>query len=63
MTFLSWLRTHLKPLSALAGAVSHADLGPYAGAPRNPDLRIGDEKSYSVVHHITITTRPGSNST
>ncbi|GIE95317.1 hypothetical protein Ari01nite_27820 [Paractinoplanes rishiriensis] len=47
MSLLRWLR-------ALGGAFSHADLGPFAGAPRNPDLRIGDEKSYSTIHYATV---------
>ncbi|MEV0896058.1 hypothetical protein [Actinoplanes sp. NPDC049802] len=52
MTFLSRLR-RLPILRGVADAVSHADLGPYAGAPRDPDLRIGDEQGYSTVRYAT----------
>jgi hypothetical protein len=44
--FLQWLRT-------IAGAVSRAETGPYAGAPRDPDLRIGDEQDYSTIRYAT----------
>ena len=37
----------------LANAVSHADTGPYAGAPRNPSLRVGEEDTYSAVRYST----------
>jgi hypothetical protein len=64
-----WLATHrsatfqrlrrLKRLAALSGAVSNAELGPYGGAPRRPQLKLGG-KTYSVVrhveHHISYTT-------
>ncbi|GGN72259.1 hypothetical protein GCM10010112_40350 [Actinoplanes lobatus] len=52
MTFLSRLR-RLPILRGVADAVSHADTGPYAGAPRDPDLRIGDEQGYSTVRYTT----------
>jgi hypothetical protein len=57
---MAWLRRRFRVFGGVAGAVSHADLGPYAGAPRNPSLRIGDEKAYSTVRyttrHIAYTT-------
>jgi hypothetical protein len=37
----------------IAGAVSHAETGPYAGAPRNPNLRVGEEDTYSTVRYST----------
>jgi len=37
----------------LANAVSHAETGPFAGAPRNPDLRVGEEDTYSAVRYST----------
>ncbi|MCO8277002.1 hypothetical protein M1L60_41135 [Actinoplanes sp. TRM 88003] len=45
------LRRRFRVLGGAASAVSYADTGPYAGAPRNPGLRIGDEKSYSTIVH------------
>ncbi|MEJ3748991.1 hypothetical protein WEI85_37705 [Actinomycetes bacterium KLBMP 9797] len=62
---MAWLR-RLPVLRGIGGAVSHADTGPYAGAPRDPDLRVDDgAHEYSVVryatHHIAYTstsTRP-----
>ncbi|WP_127504393.1 hypothetical protein [Actinoplanes solisilvae] len=50
--FIQWLRRRFKRLGGVAGAVSYADTGPYAGAPRNPELRVGDEKTYSTVIHV-----------
>lgn len=50
--FMQWLRRRFKRLGGVAGAVSYADTGPYAGAPRNPELRVGDEKTYSTVIHM-----------
>lgn len=38
---LARLCRRLPWLAGLAGAVSHADTGPFAGAPRNPRLTIG----------------------
>jgi hypothetical protein len=52
-TFMSRLRRRFRFLGGVADAVSHAEMGPYAGAPRNPELRVGDEKSYSTVLHTT----------
>ncbi|MEV4508462.1 hypothetical protein AB0K00_05845, partial [Dactylosporangium sp. NPDC049525] len=51
--FMAWLRRRFRIFGGVAGAVSHADMGPYAGAPRDPDLRVGDEKSYSTVRYTT----------
>ncbi|MET7421557.1 hypothetical protein [Dactylosporangium sp. NPDC005555] len=57
---MAWLRRRFRIFGGVAGAVSHADTGPYAGAPRNPTLRVGDEKAYSTVRyttqHIAYTT-------
>lgn len=35
----------------LGDAVSNAELGPFGGAPRNPQLRIGTSR-YSVIRHV-----------
>ena len=35
----------------IADAVSHAELGPFGGAPRNPQLRVATSR-YSVVRHV-----------
>ncbi|WP_327011119.1 hypothetical protein OHA72_29900 [Dactylosporangium sp. NBC_01737] len=51
--FMAWLRRRFRIFGGVAGAVSHADTGPYAGAPRDPDLRVGDEKAYSTVRYTT----------
>lgn len=37
----------------VANAVSRAEIGPFAGAPREPNLRIGDEDTYSTVRYST----------
>ena len=50
---MGWFRRRLRFLGGVANAVSHAETGPYAGAPRDPELRIGDEKSYSTIEHQT----------
>jgi hypothetical protein len=46
-------------IGGFAHAVSHAELGPFGGAPRKPQLRI-DGRGYSTVryatHRITYTT-------
>jgi hypothetical protein len=57
---MNWLRTRFRVLGGIAGAVSYADTGPYAGAPRNPDLRVDDERTFSTIryatnHHIAYT--------
>ncbi|AGZ41825.1 hypothetical protein [Actinoplanes friuliensis] len=57
-TFMRRLRHRFRFLGGgMGSAVSHADMGPYAGAPRDPELRIGDEKSYSTImptHQVTV---------
>lgn len=50
---MSWFRRRFGFMHGIAGAVSHADTGPYAGAPRNPDLRVDDEKTYSTISYAT----------
>ncbi|MBL7261920.1 hypothetical protein [Paractinoplanes lichenicola] len=50
--FMGWLRRRFRLLGGVAGAVSYADTGPYAGAPRNPELRVGDEKGYSTIEYV-----------
>jgi hypothetical protein len=37
----------------VASAVSRADTGPFSGAPRDPNLRVGDEDAYSTVRYST----------
>ncbi|MEU4222504.1 hypothetical protein [Actinoplanes sp. NPDC026623] len=53
-TFMSRLRRRFRFLGGVADAVSQAEMGPYAGAPRNPELRVGDEKSYSTVQYTSV---------
>ncbi|GID92998.1 hypothetical protein Adi01nite_24100 [Amorphoplanes digitatis] len=48
-TFMQRLSRRFGFLGGVAGAVSHAEMGPYRGAPRDPELRVGDEKSYSTL--------------
>lgn len=52
------LRRMLGPFSGIADAVSHAELGPFGGAPRKPKLK-NQDKEYSVVrpaeHHVSHT--------
>jgi hypothetical protein len=45
------LRQRLSRLGMLSDAVSNAELGPYGGSPRKPQLKIGG-KAYSVVRHV-----------
>jgi hypothetical protein len=53
------MRRRLRALGSFSDAVSHAELGPFGGAPRNPQLRIEGAK-YSTVrytqHRIAYTT-------
>jgi hypothetical protein len=53
------LRRRLRRLGRLADAVSHAELGPLAGAPRNPRLKVGG-RAYALIryaeHRISHTT-------
>ena len=51
--FMGWLRRRFRVMGGVAGAISHAETGPYAGAPRNPELRTDDKKAYSTVHYAT----------
>lgn len=51
--FMSRLRRRFRILGGIAGAMSYADTGPYAGAPRDPNLRVGDEQNYSTVRYTT----------
>ncbi|GAA2642266.1 hypothetical protein GCM10010399_90220 [Dactylosporangium fulvum] len=51
--FMAWLRRRFRVLGGAANAVSHADMGPYAGAPRNPALHIGDGQGYSTIRYTT----------
>src|SRR5690242_7640662 len=46
------MRRRLKRWGMLADAVSQAELGPYGGAPRKPDLKLGG-RSYAVVRYVT----------
>ncbi|GHJ48136.1 hypothetical protein Cs7R123_54780 [Catellatospora sp. TT07R-123] len=48
-TMFARLRQRFKTLGAIGGAVSEAETGPFAGAPRNPRLRVGDDKAYSTI--------------
>ncbi|MET7403713.1 zf-TFIIB domain-containing protein [Dactylosporangium sp. NPDC005572] len=52
---MDWFRRRLRFLGGVASAVSHADTGPFAGAPRNPGLRIDDEQSWSTIRYTTDT--------
>lgn len=44
------LRRRARLLGLVGEAVSHAETGPFGGAPRNPRLKIGD-KAYAVVRY------------
>jgi hypothetical protein len=53
------MRRRLRRFGVFADAMSHAELGPFGGAPRKPQLKI-DNRGYSTVryatHRITYTT-------
>jgi hypothetical protein len=53
------LRRRLRRFGVVADAVSNAELGPFAGAPRNPRLKVGG-KAYAIVryaeHRMSHTT-------
>lgn len=53
------LRKRFRMAGGLANAVSNAELGPFGGAPRNPQLTIGGRR-YSTIryatHRIAYTT-------
>lgn len=52
------LRRRTRLLGGLGDAMSNAELGPFGGAPRKPQLKVGS-KEYSVVryadHHLSYT--------
>jgi hypothetical protein len=52
------LRRRTRLLGGLGDAMSNAELGPFGGAPRKPQLKVGG-KDYSVVryadHHLSYT--------
>jgi hypothetical protein len=52
------LRRRMRRFGLVANAMSQAELGPFGGAPRKPQLKIGG-KAYAVVryaeHHIAYT--------
>ena len=50
---MAWLRRRFPTLGRVAGAVSLADTGPYAGAPRDPQLRVDNEKTFSTIRQAT----------
>lgn len=50
---MAWFRRRFGVLGGIAGAVSHADTGPYGGAPRDPRLRVDDGRAYSAVRYAT----------
>jgi hypothetical protein len=45
------LRRRARLLGGLAEAMSNADLGPFGGAPRRPQLKVGG-RTYSVVRYV-----------
>jgi hypothetical protein len=53
------LRKRFRMAGGLANAMSNAELGPFGGAPRNPQLKIGGRK-YSTIryatHYLAYTT-------
>jgi hypothetical protein len=56
-TVLAWLRRCLPFLRPVGDAFSFADTGPYAGAPRDPELDPQrGAKAYSTVRHATSPT-------
>ena len=50
---MGWLRRHFRLFGGVAGAVSHAETGPFGGAPRNPRPRPTENKGYAVVRYTT----------
>lgn len=53
------IRRRVMGVGRLADAMSHAELGPFGGAPRRPELKIGGATYSSVryaTHRITYTT-------
>jgi hypothetical protein len=51
--FLGRLRRRFRGFGGIGEAVSNAETGPFAGAPRNPKPRVSDDKGYSVVRYTT----------
>jgi RNase P subunit RPR2 len=53
------LRMRVGKLSGLASAMSNAEMGPYGGAPRKPQLKLGG-RAYAVIryahHRLSYTT-------
>lgn len=45
------MRRRFSRIMVAGDAVSNAELGPFTGAPRNPDLRVAPAR-YSVVRHV-----------
>jgi hypothetical protein len=50
---MAWLRRRFGALRGVGEAVSDAETGPYAGAPRNPRLRLEDDPGYATVRYAT----------
>jgi hypothetical protein len=50
---VGWLRRRLSRMRWLGDAFSHAETGPYAGAPRNPRPRVEDDKAYATIRYTT----------
>lgn len=48
---MSRIRRRMPGLGVVSGAIANAETGPYAGAPRNPRLRVDDGKGYAVVRY------------
>jgi hypothetical protein len=57
---MGWFRRRFRMLGGIGDAFSHAETGPYAGAPRNPRSRVEGDKAYAVVryttHQVSYTT-------
>lgn len=62
-TSMGRLRRRFRRYAGIGGAISRADLGPFAGAPRNPTLKVVDGSRYATirytaVHRVTYTSIP-----
>jgi hypothetical protein len=52
--FMRRLRHRFRSFGDIGSAVSNAETGPFAGAPRNPQLKVDDgNKAYAVVRYTT----------